>query len=637
MLESRIEIQRHYDSLFNALNNKMTSFFEELNNFASSSRGNAPCEQKRQKLQELCSVYEVLQKDLSEVSQAAQGVKQSTSPTGVARIQEALDMQQSKMRGNLARLDYLKEAVEQPPLQSKSQKKKPKKEKKKKTGQDVQSTFKSLFEPVSPTAEPSVETSGKVEVESSVPPDVELASPAPKPAEELCLKPVPPTAETSVETPVKVSVESSVQPGVELASPAPKPSVHLELSVQPSVQSADKLWLKPSASCKEILALDLAVKPAPEQSVQLTRELSLHTVADSSVQYAEFAEELPQERVVQTVAEEITHPAAKLSVVPMVQSSLQPAVEPPEVLTANTAEEPSAQPQTDSSAQLSADPSIQTSVQKLEEPSVESGAGPIASETTVQPLEEASFPLDARGFIQLAEEPSVQSAATSGVPVEPSAKTLIPPAIDLVIQQSSEASLQPLGEPSLSTLTDPSVPPAVSVSGSPAVEHALQPLAQHAPEPSMQSVEDLSLQSSVENKRQSLMVPSSVVEPLAGPSDVAMQDKIQTVKVSERGADNRSPPATVSNALLQTEQGPEVLAAQEDQSQPDLKVSALPDKPTEQPLVYPSKTRSIKEKEVSKGRKKKKQIAVTYTLDKQVVNGVTSPVEKTITMDHNRE
>ncbi|XP_018411527.1 PREDICTED: nesprin-2 [Nanorana parkeri] len=94
-LESRIEGQRHYDSLFSALNNKMTSFYEELLNFSSSSRESAPCEQKRQKLQELRGQYEVLQKDLSEVSQVAEGVKQSTSSPGVKRIQEALEMNHS--------------------------------------------------------------------------------------------------------------------------------------------------------------------------------------------------------------------------------------------------------------------------------------------------------------------------------------------------------------------------------------------------------------------------------------------------------------------------------------------------------------------------------------------------------------
>lgn len=56
ILERCLEGQRQYESLSTALNNKMTSFYEELLNFSHSSRENAPCELKRQKLQVQLSV-----------------------------------------------------------------------------------------------------------------------------------------------------------------------------------------------------------------------------------------------------------------------------------------------------------------------------------------------------------------------------------------------------------------------------------------------------------------------------------------------------------------------------------------------------------------------------------------------------
>ncbi|CAI9582890.1 unnamed protein product, partial [Staurois parvus] len=59
--------------------------------------------------------------------------------------------------------------------------------------------------------------------------------------------------------------------------------------------------------------------------------------------------------------------------------------------------------------------------------------------------------------------------------------------------------------------------------------------------------------------------------------------------------------------------------------------------PTDQPPVQPSKSEITKERKSSKGRKKKKLIAASYTVDKHAVNGVTSPVEKSCTLDHSEE
>ncbi|KAM9294370.1 nesprin-2 [Gastrophryne carolinensis] len=138
MLESCVDGHRQYDLFSTALNNKMTSFNEDLLNFSSSSRENAPCEQKRRKLQELRDQYEILQKDLAQVSQVSEGVKQSTSPSGVTRIQGALDICQCKMKSFLERLDYLKQAIELPTITSKPQKKNTKKVTKKKSEIPVQ-------------------------------------------------------------------------------------------------------------------------------------------------------------------------------------------------------------------------------------------------------------------------------------------------------------------------------------------------------------------------------------------------------------------------------------------------------------------------------------------------------------------
>ncbi|XP_040189336.1 nesprin-2 isoform X2 [Rana temporaria] len=264
MLESHIEEEHRYDSLSSALNNKMTSFYEELVNFTGSSRENAPCELKRQKLQELRNQYEGLQKDFSEVIRVAEGVKQSASSPQVVRIQEALDMLQCKMRGYLERLDYLKEAIELPPLVYKSKKKEPKKGTKKKTGHSIKSILEPSLQPlqlaekhtVSPTAEPLVESE-------------------------------------------KAAVEPSVQPAVDLSAPASEPPVltNVELLVQHSVQSTSELRNKPGTSCEEKLALDPVLKPAWMSTVQ--------TTAKSSVQYGGESSVVP---LVQPLAEHLTHP-----------------------------------------------------------------------------------------------------------------------------------------------------------------------------------------------------------------------------------------------------------------------------------------------------------------------------------------
>lgn len=194
----------------------------------------------------------------------AEGVKQNASSPQVVRIQEALDMLQCKMRGYLERLDYLKEAIELPPLVHKSKKKEPKKGTKKKTGHSIKSILEPSLQPlqlaekhkVSPTAEPSVESE-------------------------------------------KAAVEPSVQPAVDLSAPASEPPVltNVELLVQHSVQSISEPRNKPGTSCEEKLALDPVLKPAWMSTVQ--------TTAKSSVQYGGESSVVP---LVQPLAEHLTHP-----------------------------------------------------------------------------------------------------------------------------------------------------------------------------------------------------------------------------------------------------------------------------------------------------------------------------------------
>ncbi|KAM5129334.1 nesprin-2 [Mantella aurantiaca] len=472
-LESQIEEERHYDSLFSALNNKMTSFYEELLNFASSSRETAPCEQKRQKLQELREQYEVLQKDLNEVSHIAEGVTQSTSPPTAKRIQEALDMLHSKMRGSLERLDYLKEAIERPslPLVDKSKKKKPKKGTKKKTGHADQTTLE-------PALQPSVQS---IEKHTVVP-------------------------EPSVESFGKAAVVPTIQPAVDLAAPIPESPVNLdvELSGHPSVQSAGGLMLK---SCEENLAIDLEVKPKLEPSMQPTAELAPHPVADFLMQYGV---ELPVEPLVQPVAKHVTHPTAKPAIFPVdtnlshpsIGSTVDLTMRPPEDLSALTAATPSVQPDTESSVQLSAEPSVlpeptlqpsgQSFVQPGSRPSVQSTA-----EFTVLP--EPTLQLSGESLVQPAARPSVQSTAVLAILPEPT------------LQPSGEIFIQPGAKHSLQSTTELIVlpEPTLQASGETFIQSDSRPSVQSTaeltvlPEPTLQASGEIFIQPDARSSVQS--------------------------------------------------------------------------------------------------------------------------------------
>ncbi|PIO39242.1 hypothetical protein AB205_0101850 [Aquarana catesbeiana] len=569
----------HPDSLSSALNTKMARFSEELLNFSGSSQENTARELKRQKLQELRDQYEILQNDLAEVSQVAEGVKQSTSSPKVLQIQEALDMHHCKMRGYLEQLDYLKEAIEQPPLFHKIKKKEPKKVTKKKTGHAAKSTLE-------PSLQPSVQPIEK--------------------------HTVLPTIEPSLESSGKAAVEPSVQPAVDLPEPAPEPPVHVDkLSAQPSVQSAG------------------LIQPP---------ELYVFSGAKSSLQ-----------------------PTAEPSVQPAVDHTMRP----PEVVSALPTGEPSVLLEVESSVQLAAESSVSPTARPTMEPSAEPFVPPDAS--TVQPEPEIVLPgtrpsvqPSGESFVLTNEISSVQP--TPKTTVQPDARSSLPysvePSVKTTVEPSEVASVWPLVGPSMSTVIDSLVPPEVEHTLHLTVQPAERPSIQHAPEPSKQNIVGLSLQSTVELKEHNLVDPSGVVElathSLAAPSVGALQAKIQAVKTSEQDSDNHAAQAVaenvVHNVLVQAVQDPVVLTAQEaveftvqvkDQTQPHLEVSTLPDKPLyaspDQTPVQPSKSEITKERKSSKGKKKKKLIAASYTADKQAVNGVTSPVEKTSILDHSEE
>ncbi|XP_077320479.1 nesprin-2 isoform X2 [Lithobates pipiens] len=497
------------DSLSSALNTKMANFSEELLNFSGSSQENTARELKRQKLQELRNQYEILQNDLAEASRVAEVVKQSTSSPQVLQIKDALDMHHCKMRGYLEQLDYLKEAIEQPPLVHKIKKKESKKGTKKKTGHAAKSTLE-------PSLQPSVQPIEK--------------------------HTVLPTVEPSLKSSGKAAVEPSVQPAVDLPEPAPEPPVHVDkLSEQPSVQSAGELWVTPGPSCEENLVLDLTLKSAQQPTVQTTAEPSVYP--EQSVQYeGRFSVGLPVEPLVQPVAEHFTHPAAKPFMIPVAQNSqpapepsVQPTVDltmrPAEVVSAIPAGEPSVLPKTESSVQLEAEPSVPPDarcvVQHSGEPFVEPDTIHSVQHTTeltvqpsarssVQPSEEAFVPPDTsfsvqpkpdftvqpveRPSIHPLEEPAdlldasilIQSAEQSMFPVvkQPSAE----PAVDLTMRLPEVASALTAGEPSMLPETEalvqlaaePSVPtvarPSIQPSGEPFVPPEVASSVQPAPE-----------------------------------------------------------------------------------------------------------------------------------------------------------
>ncbi|XP_073465822.1 nesprin-2 isoform X5 [Aquarana catesbeiana] len=553
----------HPDSLSSALNTKMARFSEELLNFSGSSQANTARELKRQKLQELRDQYEILQNDLAEVSQVAEGVKQSTSSPKVLQIQEALDMHHCKMRGYLEQLDYLKEAIEQPPLVHKIKKKEPKKVTKKKTGHAAKSTLE-------PSLQPSVQPIEK--------------------------HTVLPTIEPSLESSGKAAVEPSVQPAVDLPEPAPEPPVHVDkLSAQPSVQSAGELWVTPGPSCEEKLVLDLALKPAQQPTVQTTAESLVYP--EQLVQYeGGFSVRLPVEPLVQPIAEDFTHPAAKPFMIPVAQSlslpapepSVQPTVDltmrPAEVVSALPAGEPSMLPKTESSVQLEAEPSV-----------------PSAARCVVQHSGEPFVEPDTMYSVQHTTELTVQPGARSSVqPLEEPANLLD----SSVLDQSSEQSLFPVGEPSAQPDTMHSVQHTAELT----VQASARASVQLSEEPFVPPDTSFSVQPKPDFTVQAGEKPS--IHPLEEPADLldasiliqsAEQSMFPVVKrllqpSPEPAVDLAMQPPEVASALTAEEPSmlPETEASVQLAAEPSVPTVATPSmQPLGEPFVPPKVSSSV--------------------------------------------
>ncbi|XP_068110339.1 nesprin-2 isoform X3 [Hyperolius riggenbachi] len=561
-LGSRVERHRQYDSLFAALNHKMTSFYEEVLNFTGSSRENAACEQKRQKLQILRDQYEVLQIDMAQVSEIAEEVKQSTSSPGNTRIQEALDMYQCKMRGCLERLDYLKIAIELPPIE-KPKKKKSKKGTKKKSEHGVPSALElSVQFSEEPVILPATETlvmspvqsRGEAEFEPSV-------EPAPIPSVQSSAWP---TEEHAVEPSMK-KVEAPFQPPENcFVTPALEPSVHPEAktTVQLPEQSTDQpnveLSIKPEAGQIGALTVILAAKPTDYSSVTQVEETSgqptveisgnmkpEHVVAGPKGSSTQITIGSSVQPVVQTFA----HPVAKPSLFPdsgSIQPAQEPSVQPKVEIEEQLSKKSTVQPSVDLSLKpeanqigtvalnIAAKPTDETSVKLVQETSVQPTAdlsgtmeaehsvgGPKGSSTLVtvvttlvqplvQPVAKPLLFLDSESSLQPAQEPSVQP--TVEIAKQLPAKSIVQPSVALSMKPeanqidtlSVDVTAKPRDDYSVKLVQETSVQPTAELSGIIEAEH------------SVGSPKGSSIAITVESSVQSVV--QSLVHPVAKPS-----------------------------------------------------------------------------------------------------------------------
>ncbi|XP_040268686.1 nesprin-2 [Bufo bufo] len=624
LLERHLEGHRQYESLSATLNNKMTSFYEELLNFSRSSRENAPCELKRQKLQALRDQYEGLQSDLDQVSQLAENVKQTSSSKGVARIQEAMDMLHSKMRGYLERIDHLTQVIEQPPVIEKRKGKKTKKGSKKKLEPQRSAEETSLKAEdnlvkatVSSPVQPSVPTTAQSTEKASV---QDMVQPLAQDAEDLSLRP---QVESLVHLTEEHMLQSSGEPSVqsaqdffELSAGEPQHisalkklvQTGVEVLVQPTVEHSGQSSLKQSlpftmetvaqpilktskhpeaetSQCAvvppEQSTLKLLVQPIIDPSMHLTEEPlvqpTMHPLEKPLVQPTEEPSVQPEEELsVQAAEEELSvQPAEEL----FVQAAEEQSVQPEEELSVQPTREQSMQPTREQSMQPAGEPSVQPaeeqSVQPAEEPSVQP-----AEEQSVQPAEEPSVQPAEEQSVQPEEEPSVQAAE------EPS----VQPAEELSVQPAEEQSVQPAEEPSVQPAEEPSVQPAEEQSVQPAEEQSVQPeeepSVQAAEEPSEEPEEEPSVQPTEEPSVQAAEEPSE--EPEEEPSvQIVEPSMLSDVKHLEEPTSDQS--VVVSSVHFELE--PSVQSNISIIEQNTVEIPRHPTvKPTETALVHHTET-----------------------------------------------
>ncbi|XP_063803313.1 nesprin-2 isoform X2 [Pseudophryne corroboree] len=576
ILESRIDEHQKYESLSTALNNKMTSFYEELVNFAGSSRENAPNEEKRQKLQELRDKYEGLQSDLSDVSRLADDVKRSTFTPGVKRIQETTDIICSKMRGSLERLDYLEQVIELPPVTVKRKGKKTKKVSKKKLETIVQTTVESSLQPAQVTeyhSKPSVEPPVQLlepTVESAVEPSVE---PLVKHSGKLTVgSSMQPPMELSVQSTIQLTEKDSLPPSVEPSMQTVKPKENLSVGhTVESIHSRKKLPLQPPVVPLVQFSVESTEQSAIQPSVESTMEPSIQSLMQPIEKHS-----------IQYIVEWSAEPTAKSSVQPAEQRSVHTTVQ----LSVESTEDYPVQPIIQFAEKHFVQPTVRPSVQPGVEPLMDFSGKLLVMPTTelsVQPAVEPSMQPDAEPSVQSAVEPSIQPAAKSSV--QPSAEPLVQPAVDISMQTALGPSVQSTEKPSVQLATESSVQPAVEIAVQPIVTPPVQPLAElsvhPAVESSVQSIVKPSVHPAVEPSMQSI-----VKSPVQPPVDLSVQP------AAECSVESIAKPSVqlAIEPLVQPATEPSVQSAVEQSMQPAAEPSV---QPSAEPSVLPAAEQSV--------------------------------------------
>ncbi|KAM3917975.1 nesprin-2 isoform 2-T2 [Leptodactylus fuscus] len=537
ILERHLEGHRQYESLSTALNNKMTSFYEELLNFSRSSRENAPCDLKRQKLQELHDQYEGLQGDLAQVSQLAENVKKTSSSKGVKWIEEAIDMHHSKMRGFFERIDHLKQVIEQPPtiIEKRKGKKTKKGSKKKletqrsieeaslqttmKAEEDslVMATVSSLMQPtdettvqpvvdisVQETAEPLVQHTADVVLqsagESSVQPVLKANGPSTVGSPEK-LHP-----ESSVQTRVEVLVDSTVKTLMQTTKKsAVDQSLELELSMQRMV--------KPSVQSKEEQSMgtkmEQSTQPTVKSSVQATVDLPLQPTVEPTVQH-----------IVELPVQPTVEPTVQATIEPSTLPTVEPTVQPTEEILVPPTLEPSMQPTVVQTVQTTIQASIQSTVEPSVHPTVDLSVKP--TELSVQPKVEPLVQRTVESSTQPKVQPTVQLIVE--LPVEPTVKTTVQPTEEIWVQPTVEPIVHPTVEPkvqptveiSMQSVVVPSLQPTVEPLVQPTVESSTQPTVQPTMQPVVELPVEPTVKTTVQPTEEILVQPT--VEPIVHPT-----------------------------------------------------------------------------------------------------------------------
>ncbi|KAG8561188.1 hypothetical protein GDO81_015281 [Engystomops pustulosus] len=500
ILERRLEGHRQYESLSAALNNKMTSFYEELLNFSGSSRENAPCELKRQKLQALRGQYEGLQSDLDQVTQLAEDVKQNSSPKGITRIQEAMDFHHSKMRGYLERMNHLTQVIEEPPLVFEKLKgKKSKKGLKKKSEHQQSAKETSLHTPLKAQedflvkammAQPQVQHVSEEYVFSE------------KSEEQSALEPI---GHTIGEPPGIDSLESSMEPirhsALEISEISDK-----ELSVQsvllPSFK-AEETALKPSMHftiepCKHTAVDQVTVKPQEqptvEPKVQPIEKTSMQTTVESSVQ---FTEELLLQPTIKTEGVPVIEPPMQTR--DTLESSVQSIEEPSTQSTGDPLSQPTVD--IDLSVQSTVEPLLHHAVETQVQPSLEPSVQPIVDlsvQSTVEPTKETPVQPTLEPSVRTIEELLMQS--TDDISVLPTIRLLVQPTPEPSVQSTGGPPVQPTVESSVQALEELSIRSIVSVDPPVALEQSTEePLVQSTVQPTVQPTIEPQLQPTLES------------------------------------------------------------------------------------------------------------------------------------------